>query len=652
MADELYCGHTACAGCPATIAIRSILKASGKNVIISNATSCSEIVSSAYPATSWPVPYIHVAFECAAAVAAGIESALKKLGKTDTKVIAIAGDGGTFDIGLQSLSGMVDRGHDVLYICYDNECYSNCLSLSSLVMTKHGLKKITEIKEGDDVYTFDLKNHSLVVKRCTGVFDNGKKEVFEIDTSHHAIKATENHPFLVVQRNEGRKKNELVWKNVSWLRAGDEIVVLKNIEHGLSYEFKLINLSRKGDYKVNKINQSVIPKRSSKELMELLGIYVGDGWTRLNKAETGFSIPENNRARGRIMQLINNIFKAKTSENKHEVYIQSINVVRFIDSIGFGKGAKNKTIPDWVFTLPKEERQSFVDGLMLSDGYVIDNSLRYTSASYELLNRLRLLLQTLDYRVGKIHWKRVNKGTICAGRALLKDCEAGYICFSHKKGFKNLDKYPSQSRNWEFLVGNNFFETEVIKSIKSCGIEQTLDLRVEDEHNFIANGIVVHNTGVQRSSATPFAAWTTTSPNGEKSIGNKTFAKPVDEMMIAQGAVYVATSSIGYPKDIQEKVKKALSIKGPKFLLIHAPCPLAWKFDGSKTPNIAKLAVETGLWAMYEYYDSKRIITIEPSFKPVEEYLKLQGRFRHITGKETAQIQDHVKKYWDKLKKQ
>lgn len=117
-------GHTACAGCGMTNAIINILRAAGPNTIISNATSCSEIVSSQYPQSAWRVPYIHVAFECSAAVASGIEAALKKQNK-NANVIVIAGDGGTFDIGLQSLSGMVDRGHNVLYICYDNECYAN-----------------------------------------------------------------------------------------------------------------------------------------------------------------------------------------------------------------------------------------------------------------------------------------------------------------------------------------------------------------------------------------------------------------------------------------------------------------------------------------------------------------------------------------------
>jgi pyruvate ferredoxin oxidoreductase beta subunit len=117
-------GHNACAGCGAAIAMRHITKAAGKNAIVSLATGCMEVVSTVYPLTSWNVPVIHSAFENAAATASGVEAALKHLGRKE-RVIAIAGDGGTFDIGLQALSGMVERGHDVLFICYDNEGYMN-----------------------------------------------------------------------------------------------------------------------------------------------------------------------------------------------------------------------------------------------------------------------------------------------------------------------------------------------------------------------------------------------------------------------------------------------------------------------------------------------------------------------------------------------
>ena len=104
---------------------RLAITAAGPNVIVANATGCLEVFSTSYPDTAWNVAWIHSLFENAAAVASGVEAALKALGRTDTKVIAQGGDGGTADIGLQALSGMLERGHDVLYICYDNEAYMN-----------------------------------------------------------------------------------------------------------------------------------------------------------------------------------------------------------------------------------------------------------------------------------------------------------------------------------------------------------------------------------------------------------------------------------------------------------------------------------------------------------------------------------------------
>ncbi|MFH0738368.1 MAG: thiamine pyrophosphate-dependent enzyme [Candidatus Omnitrophota bacterium] len=119
-------GHTACAGCGQSLAARLVIEAAGANTIVVNNTGCLEVFSTKYPETAWGVPWIHSLFENAAAVASGVEGALKYLGKKDSvNVIAQAGDGGTADIGLQALSGMLERGHDILYVCYDNEAYMN-----------------------------------------------------------------------------------------------------------------------------------------------------------------------------------------------------------------------------------------------------------------------------------------------------------------------------------------------------------------------------------------------------------------------------------------------------------------------------------------------------------------------------------------------
>jgi pyruvate ferredoxin oxidoreductase beta subunit len=124
-------GHRACQGCAEVLAVRLVAKALGRNVVVSNATGCMEIVSSPLPFTSWRVPWFHVAFENTAAVASGVEAGLKVLmrkGRIPHKKfvsLAMGGDGGTADIGLQALSGALERGHDFVYICTDNEAYMN-----------------------------------------------------------------------------------------------------------------------------------------------------------------------------------------------------------------------------------------------------------------------------------------------------------------------------------------------------------------------------------------------------------------------------------------------------------------------------------------------------------------------------------------------
>ncbi len=127
--ENLAPGHRMCSGCGVTIGIRQILMAAPKDVIVVNATGCLEVSTAAFPYTAWKVPWVHVAFENTAAVASGIEAALKALERKGLgkryHIIAIAGDGGTYDIGIQALSGALERGHRMLYICYDNEAYMN-----------------------------------------------------------------------------------------------------------------------------------------------------------------------------------------------------------------------------------------------------------------------------------------------------------------------------------------------------------------------------------------------------------------------------------------------------------------------------------------------------------------------------------------------
>jgi pyruvate ferredoxin oxidoreductase beta subunit len=131
--DRLEGGHRLCGGCGASIAVRQVLLGAGETPIVAGcATGCLEVSTTIYPYSSWKVPFIHNAFENAAATISGVEAAFKgmqRAGKIPAdkkmKFVAFGGDGGTYDIGLQSLSGAMERGHDMVYVCYDNGAYMN-----------------------------------------------------------------------------------------------------------------------------------------------------------------------------------------------------------------------------------------------------------------------------------------------------------------------------------------------------------------------------------------------------------------------------------------------------------------------------------------------------------------------------------------------
>ncbi|HEY7148206.1 MAG TPA: thiamine pyrophosphate-dependent enzyme [Gaiellaceae bacterium] len=125
-------GHALCQGCGVPLVVRTVLNTFTRPVVVVNATGCLEVATTRYPATAWNVPWLHVAFENAAAVASGVESAQRALRKRhalpadeEVAIVVFAGDGGTYDIGLQALSGALERGHRFLFVCYDNEAYMN-----------------------------------------------------------------------------------------------------------------------------------------------------------------------------------------------------------------------------------------------------------------------------------------------------------------------------------------------------------------------------------------------------------------------------------------------------------------------------------------------------------------------------------------------
>lgn len=156
------------------------------------------------------------------------------------------------------------------------------------------------------------------------------------------------------------------------------------------------------------------------------------------------------------------------------------------------------------------------------------------------------------------------------------------------------------------------------------------------------------NTGIQRSSATPYGAWTTTTPVKHFKDQPK---KDIVAIMAAHAIPYVATASVAYPEDLYRKMKKAKDIKGTRFFHIFAPCPSGWKSRPEDTIKLARLAVQTCYFPLYEIeWGEKYTLNIKPrEKKPVIEYLRLQGRFSHLTEKEINLIQAEVDRKWERL---
>lgn len=164
------------------------------------------------------------------------------------------------------------------------------------------------------------------------------------------------------------------------------------------------------------------------------------------------------------------------------------------------------------------------------------------------------------------------------------------------------------------------------------------------------------NTGIQRSSATPLGAATTTSPVGKESFGKTGYKKDLVQALAAHNIPYVAQSTAGHWRDLISKAKKAFSIDGPSFINVLSPCPRGWRTQSADTVELCKLAFQTNFWPLYEVENGVWKITAKPrETKPVTDWLKPQGRFKHLFkpgSEETiAMIQAEVDHQWNKLNK-
>jgi pyruvate ferredoxin oxidoreductase beta subunit len=228
----------------------------------------------------------------------------------------------------------------------------------------------------------------------------------------------------------------------------------------------------------------------------------------------------------------------------------------------------------------------------------------------------------------KIPWIHVafeNSASVCSG------IEAGY------KALMRKGRVPKRKINFVAYGGDG--------ATADIGL-QWISGAMERGHDMVYvcyDNEAYMNTGIQRSSSTPLGASTTTSPAGAVSDGQSTWKKNVPEIMAAHNIPYVATANAAYPIDLHEKVLKAAATEGAAYLHIYSPCPTGWRMRPELAVQIGRLAVEVGAFPMYEVVNGKHQFTHEvKEFRPLRDYLKPQGRFRHLKDDLIDEIEERL----------
>jgi len=232
-----------------------------------------------------------------------------------------------------------------------------------------------------------------------------------------------------------------------------------------------------------------------------------------------------------------------------------------------------------------------------------------------------------------IPWMHVafeNSASVCSG------IEAGY------KALMRKGRVPQRKINFVGMGGDG--------ATADIGL-QWLSGAMERGHDMLYvcyDNEAYMNTGIQRSGSTPYGASTTTSPAGTHSIGQQTWKKPLMDIIAAHRIPFAATASPSYPFDMMEKVQKAASIEGPTFLQVYSACPTGWRMAPELAIEVGRLAVQTGAFPLYSVeYGKKLTVDVKPEkLRALKDYMKIQGRFRHLTDDQIAFIEQRLQEEW------
>ncbi len=380
------------------------------------------------------------------------------------------------------------------------DCNLGCLTGDTqLLSPSDGVVRMDEIKMGQTVFAYDFDISQFVERKVTGWQKTGHRKVWGVLLEGRRLRATDNHPFLVLERQDrlGSKSNAGVrsfamqWKPLRDLSRGDMVAYvggLPDLGKTRKLEFEFVSRGSGGYVKY----RPHLPKKTNEELLWLLGAYLGDGYMERDSKtkrlrRVYFAVPPKDKARQRLIDTLNKLFGDVVTTKGICVTINSTAIAQFFEYLGMKGNAHTKRVPSWVFTLPFQERLALLEGCLDTDGNVrrLTHQITFTSAGKDLMLDLQQLAISCGLKIYKIR-KQTLVRTLPLGKEQ-KEYTSYQFCLSNSDlGALRSHRVNSTSR----LVFARVTSVEVI------GEEDVYDIEVEGSHNFVANGIVVHNSKV------------------------------------------------------------------------------------------------------------------------------------------------------------
>jgi intein/homing endonuclease len=387
-----------------------------------------------------------------------------------------------------------------------------CLAGDTRVYTARGVVPIREVVSGDIVFSFNEETNEIIPAPVKNFMPKGQRQVYEVKVGTRAIRATENHPFLVLELHtkDGNRRGRYArsWKYLRDLKAGDLVAVAKSLpDVGQDYELKQPDIET--NWRHNPVD---LPKQTSVDLMWWLGLYMGDGFIHRDgeKARVEVAIPDTDVSlRNEFKQVTARLFDIDARNgDPYRLTVGSTVVARYLETNGFSGGALEKRVPDWVAALPQEQILAFIGGYVDADGYVRDHQknrdVLLTSANPELLQDVRNLAATCGVGTSNIHrfegkHPHEKERTMVGYRMLFSGDFDKLGCRSDQRlermGRRKFQHSFSMAEGTSFRNHVNEFMGYVkVDSIIPVGAEDVFDIEIDGPHNFVAEGLIVHNS--------------------------------------------------------------------------------------------------------------------------------------------------------------